>query len=111
MDIESAVEFSEKYGCTLLLKGANTVICDKGERVCINPIACSALAKGGSGDALAGMIAYFAAQGASLYESAVLGAYLHGRSGEMLASEFSEYGVLPSDIPITAARILSDILR
>ena len=57
------------------------------------------------------MIASFAVQGASLYESAVLGAYLHGRSGEMLASEFSEYGVLPSDIPMTAARILSDILR
>ena len=105
-----AMEFSEKYNCTVLLKGANTVICEKGKRVCIIPVACSALAKGGSGDVLSGMIASFASQGAPLFESAVAGAYLHARAGEILAAEYSEYGVMPSDIPMAAARILSEIM-
>lgn len=105
--IRCAQEFSKKYNCTLLLKGAGTVICEKGIRTCINPIACSALAKGGSGDVLSGMISSFAAQGTGLYESAVIGAYLHGRAGEELAKEYSEYGVLPSDIPQKAANLLA----
>ena len=107
--MDSAVAFSEKYNCTLLLKGAGTVICDKGKRICINPVACSSLSKGGSGDVLAGIIASFAAQGTGLYESAVIGAYLHGRAGEELAKEFSEYGVLPSDIPCKVANLLAKL--
>ena len=108
--LECAVEFSKAYGCTVLLKGAGTLICGKDGRVCINPIACSALSKGGSGDVLAGMIASFAAQGASLYESAVCGAYLHAMAGKELSLELSEYGVLPSDIPMCAAKILSRLI-
>ncbi len=105
--IECASDFAKKYGCNVLLKGAGTVICGSDGRVCINPIDCSALAKGGSGDVLAGIIASFVSQGAGLYESAVTGAYLHGRAGEELAREYSEYGVMPSDIPERAARILA----
>ena len=105
-----ALEFSKKYNCCLLLKGAGTVICNKGEKVCINPISCSALSKGGSGDVLAGIIASFTAQGASLYESAVIGAYLHAIAGKELSKEYSEYGVMPSDIPEKVARILAVLL-
>jgi len=105
--IECTAEFSKKYGCNILLKGAGTIICSADGRICINPIACSALAKGGSGDVLAGMIASFAAQGVGLYESAVIGAYLHGCAGEELAREYSEYGVMPSDIPEHVARMLA----
>lgn len=107
----AAAEFARYYKCNILLKGAGTVIAGSNGKVCINPIACSALAKGGSGDVLAGIIASFAAQGASLYESAVTGAYLHGRAGEALAEEYSEYGVLPSDIPACCARILAGLTR
>ena len=93
--LDCAKDFAKTYGCTLLLKGAGTVICDRKGRVCINPI---------------GMIASFAAQGTPLYESAVCGAYLHAMAGKELSRKFSEYGVLPSDIPACAARILSGLL-
>ncbi len=105
--IECADEFAKKYNCILLLKGAGTVISDGGKRICINPVACSALAKGGSGDVLSGMIASFASQGAGLYESAVIAAYLHGVAGIELSRTFSEYGVIPSEIPEKAARIIA----
>ncbi len=109
--IKSALDFSKKYGCTLLLKGAGTVIAEKGERVIINTSGNSALSKGGSGDVLAGMIASLLAQGASCGDAAVCAAYLHGAAGDSLSMEFSEYGVLPSEIPERAARILAKILK
>lgn len=109
--MECACSFSKEYGCTLLLKGAGTVICEKGSRVCINTSGSSALSKGGSGDVLAGMIASLVSQGASLYESAVCAAYIHGAAAKRLSEQFSEYGVLPSEIPENAARVLADILR
>ncbi len=105
--LECTAEFAKKYGCNIILKGAGTVICGADGRICLCPIACSALAKGGSGDVLAGIIASFAAQGAGLYESAVMGTYLHGCAGEELAGEFSDYGVMPSDIPERVARMLA----
>lgn len=109
--IECAQKFSEKYGCTLLLKGAGTVICEKGLRICINTSGCSALSKGGSGDVLAGMIASIVSQGASLYESAVCAAHLHGAAADRLSVSLSQYGVLPSEIPECASRVLADIMR
>lgn len=109
--IECAQKFSEKYGCTLLLKGAGTVICEKGARLCINTSGNSALSKGGSGDVLAGMITSLVSQGASLYESAVCAAYLHGAAADRLSVSLSQYGVLPSEIPEYTAKVLADIMR
>lgn len=109
--IKYALEFSEKYNCTLLLKGVPTLICEKGKRLCINTTGNSALAKGGTGDVLSGMIAAFAAQGASLYESAVVAAYLHGLAGERLSQEYSEYGVVASQIPKECARLICELLK
>ena len=39
----------------------------------------------------------------------MLGAYLHGRAGDELALEKSEYGVLPSELAERGAEILADI--
>ena len=99
--------FAAEYGITLLLKGANTVVTD-GKTTLINPTGSSALAKGGSGDALFGMICALAAQGTQLLEAAAIAAYLHGMAGQRLAKIYSEYGVLPSDLPAEAARILAE---
>ncbi len=109
--IKYALEFSEKYNCTLLLKGVPTVICEKGKRICINPTGNSALAKGGTGDVLAGMITAFVSQGASLFESAVVSAYLHGSAGERLSREYSEYGVIASQLPECCAKLICELLK
>ena len=101
-------EFAKKYRVTLLLKGKDTVITD-GERTFINPTGSSAIAKGGSGDVLTGMICAFSAQGASLMNAAAIAAFLHGAAGERLAEIYSDYGVLPGDLPAEAAKYLCKV--
>ncbi len=102
---ETAREFASKLGVTLLLKGKDTVITD-GDNVFINPTGSSALAKGGSGDVLTGMICAFLAQGASTLNAATIAAYCHGKAGEELAKIHSEYGVLASELPKEVSKIL-----
>ncbi|MBQ5389817.1 MAG: NAD(P)H-hydrate dehydratase [Clostridia bacterium] len=100
-----AQAFAKEHGVTLLLKGHHTVITD-GTETLINPTGSSALAKGGSGDVLCGMLCALAAQGASPFDAAAIAAYLHGAAGEQLAREYSEYGVLASELPAAAAKLL-----
>ncbi len=104
---EYAKRFASEYGITVLLKGRGTVITN-GEEVFVNPTGSSALAKGGSGDVLCGMICAFLAQGASPFDAAVIGAYIHGLAGERLGEMISEYGVLAGEIPLEAAKILKE---
>ena len=68
--------------------------------------ASSALAKGGSGDVLAGVIASLLAQGHTAFDAACIGVYAHGLAGEQLASRLGARGVLPSDLPMEIGRIL-----
>ena len=103
-----ALSFAKEYGVTLLLKGKDTVIANQ-DKVFVNPTGSSALAKGGSGDVLCGMICSFAAQGASPFDAAVISAYIHGLAGERLAKIHSEYGVIASELPLEAAKILCEI--
>lgn len=101
----TAKAFAKEYGVTLLLKGHHTVITD-GENAFVNPTGSSALAKGGSGDVLCGMICALLAQSCTPLDAAVIAAYLHGKAGQQLAKEYSEYGVLASDLPAAAAKLL-----
>ena len=107
---ELAAGFAKEYGVTLLLKGSGTVITD-GARTLINPTGNTALSKGGSGDVLTGVITALLTQGASPFDAAVLGAYLHGLAAERLSAVYSEYGVLASEVADEVARVLSDITR
>ena len=91
----------------LVAKDARTVITD-GKRIYLNLSGSSALAKGGSGDVLAGLIAGLIATGSDRLSAAVLGAFLHGRAGERLAKRFGTRGTLASEIPDAVASILRD---
>ncbi len=80
-----AAECAAKWKAVVVLKGVPTVIgCPDGS-VYVNTTGCSAMATGGSGDVLTGMIAALAAQGISLQEAALCGVYLHGMAGEIAA--------------------------
>ena len=94
----------------LLLKGFGTVITD-GERLLVNSSGSTALAKAGSGDVLAGLIASVSAYTDDPLVSAGISAYLHGAAGDRLANELTEYGVTPSDLPKEVCRILREILE
>lgn len=93
-----ARELCEEYKCITVLKTHRTVICDR-NNIFINQHGNSALAKAGSGDVLAGIIAGLLAQKMSLFEAAKLGVYLHSRAGEIASEELSEYSVLASELP------------
>jgi len=68
------------------------------------------MAKGGMGDALGGIIASLAAQNKPLFESAVCGTYIHGLAGEMGEKIYSEYGLMPEDMPDLTARVIKSKL-
>ena len=93
-----AGEFSEKWGVNLLLKGRNTLISSPDGKVFTNPTGCAALATAGSGDVLTGVITALASNGTNLFDAACAGAYIHGRSGELAAEDFTDRCVMASDI-------------
>ncbi len=87
---------SHKSVC--VLKGSKTVIAGPAKGMVLNESGNCAMAKGGSGDVLTGMIAGLLAQGVSCMDSAALGCYLHGRAGDFAKNWIGEYSVLASDL-------------
>ncbi len=76
-----AIRYASRWGCTVLLKGAATVVSD-GKRTCIVAEGNAGLGKGGSGDVLTGIVTGLLAQGVGTYEAACLGSYLLGTSAQ-----------------------------
>jgi len=88
--------FNAKYPhVTLMLKGANTLIMQE-ERLYINPLGCSKLSKGGSGDVLSGLIVSLLAQGYTGIDAAIQGSL----ALVMAANNYkgASYAMLPTDI-------------
>lgn len=94
-----ASRFAVKHGVTLVMKSARTVVAVPDGRTFVNIMGNSGLAKGGSGDTLAGIIASLAAQGANSLSAAVCGVGIHALSGDISKKKAgSEYSVTPLDI-------------
>lgn len=108
--IASALKWAKVWGHVVVLKGAHTVIASPDGRATVMPFANSALAHAGTGDVLAGAISGIRAQGIEPYESAVLGAFIHGNAG-LLAADFigAEEGVLASEVAEAIPMALWDI--
>ena len=106
---ESAMEAAEKLAWDLssivLLKGHETCITN-GVRGYVNHSGNSGMAKGGSGDILAGIIVGFLGQGMEPLEAAACGAFFHGSAGDLAARELSEYGMLPTDLLTALPRLI-----
>jgi NAD(P)H-hydrate epimerase len=96
--IGTARKFSTAYGVIVVLKGARTVIAEPGGHVYINPTGNPGMASGGMGDVLTGMIAGFMAQGCDPLFCAQFAAFVHGRIGDMLASQQGNRGIIATDI-------------
>lgn len=100
--VETAVDFSLRYGCTVVLKDSFTVIAapeNSGNcRVYESHYGNAGLARGGSGDVLAGLIAGLLAQGYTAEMSATLGVLVHGLAADACAKELSMQAMLPSDL-------------
>lgn len=92
------LNFAKEYRVTLVLKGAYSYTVTPQGRVFINTTGNAGLAKAGSGDVLAGIIASLAAQGRTPEAAAVCGVWLHGMAGDYAAQEFSQYAMLARDV-------------
>lgn len=98
-DLEnSAKEISKKYSCVTVLKSHNTVVCSKDFEIYINETGNSSLAKAGSGDVLAGMIAGLMAQKMAPFDAAKTAVCLHGKCGELASDDLTEYSVMAKDL-------------
>ena len=95
--VEYAQQLSQEMNCTVLLKGATTVIA-RGEDVAMNLTGCDAMGTGGCGDVLTGTIASLMAQGMGAQEAARAGAYYHGLAGEAAAKEKGSRAVSAWDV-------------
>jgi NAD(P)H-hydrate epimerase len=93
-----AVGQASRWGTTVILKGAHTVVAAPDGRARISPFANPALASGGTGDVLAGAVVGLVAQGLEPFDAAAQGVYLHGRAGEKVRRELGEAGLLASDL-------------
>lgn len=82
-----AMRMAQRTGAVVVLKGARTVITTPDGIAAINPTGNPAMATAGSGDVLTGIFAAFAATGMSLFDAACAAVFLHGRAGDLAASE------------------------
>ena len=102
-----AMSLAKKYGVTVHAKGTQTITVSSDLSCYITDFGNSALAKGGSGDMLAGLIGSFTAQGVKPESACILASCLMGRSAEYLSESLSERGILARDI----MGALPDILK
>ena len=93
---------------TIVLKGADTLIAQRGAPTTTNVTGNAGLAKAGSGDVLSGVIAALLARGMRALDAAVAGAWLHGRAADVLASEVGEEAYISSDLARALGRAFSD---
>jgi NAD(P)H-hydrate epimerase len=96
--LERARELARKHTVIIVLKGAWTAICDSSGQVYFNSTGNPGMAKGGSGDALTGIITGLLAQGHAALHAAQLGVYLHGLAGDIAAAHHGMDGMTANDI-------------
>jgi len=92
-----SAQASKRYQATVVLKSHQTMITRNNHRY-LNKNGTQALARGGSGDVLSGIISSLMAQGLIGLQAAICGTYLHGLAGQIAAEKKSIDSVLPADI-------------
>lgn len=92
-----AEKYAEKYGITVVLKGAGTIIADS-RSTAVNHTGNAGMSRGGSGDILAGIIGSVIAQGCSIFDGCCAGVYIHGLAGDSAAERLGQEAMLPRDI-------------
>lgn len=93
-----AAEFAQRYHCTLVLKGHRTIIAGANGELFENTTGNAGMAKGGSGDVLAGLLASLLAQGMEPMKAAAAAVFLHGWTGDLCEKRLGQRAMTPTDL-------------
>ncbi len=104
--IAQAQSFAKTHNAIVVLKGHHTVLCD-GHRLEVNESGTPAMAVGGSGDCLTGIILALLCQGLEPFDAARLATHVHGAAGELAHQRTRGPSVLATDIIECLPQILS----
>lgn len=91
-------ELARETASVVVVKGANTAVCTPDGRILFNSTGNPGMAKGGSGDVLAGYITGLMARGCTAEESAVAGVYAHGKAGDKAAEYYGQEAMNSADL-------------
>jgi NAD(P)H-hydrate epimerase len=107
---ETALQQSSSLNCIIVLKGHYTLVAAKGKGY-FNTRGNAGLSKGGSGDALTGIITALLAQQYSAEDAARLGVYIHGLAADIAVSQQSYESLLSSDISANLGKAFQKLLN
>jgi hydroxyethylthiazole kinase-like uncharacterized protein yjeF len=93
-----AAKAAAEWGVVVVLKGAKTVVAAPDGRLSVDPHEVPALASGGTGDVLSGIIGGLLAQKLDPFAAAVTGVYVHAEAGRRVAARLGDSGLLASDL-------------
>ena len=96
--IAVAQKYAQEWQAVVVLKGAPTVVACPDGTIYVNSTGTSALATGGSGDVLTGIITALLARGYSRHDAALVGMYLHGLAGDIAAADKGKESLVAGDI-------------
>jgi len=113
--VKTAVDAAKQWDAYVILKGFHTVLASPRGEVFVNTTGNAALAKGGSGDVLTGLLAALIGQFGTedFLRVLALGAYLHGRAAELLSEPADGSGILASEVaqavPYARRKLLEEL--
>jgi NAD(P)H-hydrate epimerase len=113
--VQTALETAKRWKAHVVLKGFHTILASPSGQVFVNITGNPALAKGGSGDVLTGLLGALIAQYGTedLLRVVALGVYLHGRAADLLAEQSDASGILASEvaqaIPYARRKLLEEL--
>lgn len=107
---EMAIQLAKKYHCVCVLKGQGTLCADANGHCFLNATGNPALATGGTGDLLAGVIASLIAQGVNVMDAAKLGVYAHGLAADnLVARGVGVRGLTASELLIEVRHVINHL--
>ena len=107
----AARRFAMEHSCCLVLKGHRTITAFPDGTAYINTSGNPGMAKGGSGDVLAGVILALLGQGLTARQAVPMAVWLHGAAGDLCAREIGEYGMTPTDMVAALPRVFKQYME
>jgi hydroxyethylthiazole kinase-like uncharacterized protein yjeF len=106
---EIAAKAAADWGVVVVLKGAKTVVAAPDGRLSVDPHEVPALASGGTGDVLSGVVGGLLAQNLDPYAAAVTGVYVHAEAGRRVAARLGDSGLLASDLLLEIPAVMQTL--